>query len=419
MDQAARGKKALDAANYEKAITEFTAALKQSPTSPDYLVKRSTAYQRAKKYTEALADANSAVLNAQKRAKRELIVEGQFRRGCAFYSLERYGDAEFVFEIVKRMDHKHKMIPTWLQKTKMALEKLGDDDEKRKCSVKETPEAEESSKEVKEDGKEAKEDGKAATNGASNADGTASAPAQTALPPAPQQHTPADKIRHEWYQNSETVYFTLLAKGVPKDKAQVDIQERSLSISFPLTTGSSFDFTLEPLFGAVKPEKCIPRILPTKIEIVLAKATPGVKWSALESSDPMPSTSTDSTTADTPENTTGNDDTVKRAVFTESKATGPAYPTSSKSGPKDWDKIVNADAGDGKGGKEDDDDDEGGDEANHFFKKLFKGSSPEVQRAMMKSYTESNGTALSTNWEEVGKAKVETSPPDGMEAKKW
>jgi len=69
--------------------------------------------------------------------------------------------------------------------------------------------------------------------------------------------------------------------------------------------------------------------------------------------------------------------------------------------------------------EDDDDDYEGGDEANHFFKKLFKGSSPEVQRAMMKSYTESNGTALSTNWEEVSKGKVDTLPPDGMEAKGW
>ena len=31
---------------------------------------------------------------------------------------------------------------------------------------------------------------------------------------------------------------------------------------------------------------------------------------------------------------------------------------------------------------------------------------------MMKSYVESNGTALSTDWKSVGKGKVETSPPD-------
>lgn len=32
---------------------------------------------------------------------------------------------------------------------------------------------------------------------------------------------------------------------------------------------------------------------------------------------------------------------------------------------------------------------------------------------------ESNGTVLSTNWKEVGSKKVEGSPPDGMEVKKW
>lgn len=32
---------------------------------------------------------------------------------------------------------------------------------------------------------------------------------------------------------------------------------------------------------------------------------------------------------------------------------------------------------------------------------------------------ESHGTVLSTNWKEVGLKKVEGSPPDGMELKKW
>lgn len=32
---------------------------------------------------------------------------------------------------------------------------------------------------------------------------------------------------------------------------------------------------------------------------------------------------------------------------------------------------------------------------------------------------ESNGTVLSTNWKEVGAKKVDGSPPDGMEMRKW
>lgn len=96
------------------------------------------------------------------------------------------------------------------------------------------------------------------------------------------------------------------------------------------------------------------------------------------------------------------------ATATTAAAKAPAYPTSSKSGPKDWDSI----------GNEDDDEDDAKD-VDHFFKQLYKGSTPEQQRAMMKSYLESNGTALSTDWNEVSKGKVETSPPNGMEAKKW
>ena len=38
---------------------------------------------------------------------------------------------------------------------------------------------------------------------------------------------------------------------------------------------------------------------------------------------------------------------------------------------------------------------------------------------MMKSFQESNGTVLSTNWDEVGKKPVECTPPEGMVVKKW
>lgn len=93
---------------------------------------------------------------------------------------------------------------------------------------------------------------------------------------------------------------------------------------------------------------------------------------------------------------------------TDKKRTlAPVYPTSSRSGPKDWDNIAAA---------EDDDD---GKDVNQFFKQLYANSTPEQQRAMMKSFTESNGTALSTDWNDVKSRTVETHPPEGVEARKW
>ena len=89
-----------------------------------------------------------------------------------------------------------------------------------------------------------------------------------------------------------------------------------------------------------------------------------------------------------------------------SVASGSGYPTSSRSGPKNWDNV-----------EFDSEEDES--DVNGFFKKLFKNATPEQQRAMMKSFTESSGTSLSTDWDDVKARTVDAVPPEGVEAKKW
>ncbi len=53
-----------------------------------------------------------------------------------------------------------------------------------------------------------------------------------------------------------------------------------------------------------------------------------------------------------------------------------------------------------------------------FFKSLYGDADEASRRAMMKSYQESNGTVLSTNWGEVGDKFQAPQPPAGMEVKK-
>lgn len=159
----------------------------------------------------------------------------------------------------------------------------------------------------------------------------------------------------------------------------------------------------------------------TKIEIVLRKQVPGQKWSALEAS------STDVKLADR---------TASTASAASAPTSGPAYPTSSRHGAKDWDKVASdltkdskskaeskaeskrkkgkkeAKEGADAGGESDsaesvDSDYAAGDPVDGFFKKLYANADPDTQRAMIKSYTESQGTSLSTNWDEVGTGKVE------------
>jgi suppressor of G2 allele of SKP1 len=86
----------------------------------------------------------------------------------------------------------------------------------------------------------------------------------------------------------------------------------------------------------------------------------------------------------------------------------PSYPTSSKTGPKNWDMLEDSD-----------DEEDAKQDVDHFFKKLYSTATDEQRRAMMKSFVESNGTTLSTDWEDVGSRKVTTAPPDGVEPKKW
>lgn len=144
MDLAARGASALSASNFDEAISQYTKAISLNPKAVDYYIKRSTAYQRASPpdHQAALHDAEIALVLAVKRAKRELIAQAQHRRAIALYHLERYGDAQFVFEIFKKLDPKDKTLPIWEAKLKGKIKELAEDDEKMKVTVKEIPDIE-------------------------------------------------------------------------------------------------------------------------------------------------------------------------------------------------------------------------------------------------------------------------------------
>lgn len=391
MDHAKKGDAALSASQYTEAIEHFTAAIGVNPSAVKYYIGRSTAYQRAQKFPEALADAEIAVVLAHKRATRELIKDAQFRRALALFFLEKYGDAEYVLDIVKKLDEKEKMLPIWSMKVAARLKDLPEDDDKRKVTVQDVPDVEVPSapaapaKPAKSEAVETKKTEKALET------------------PKPVVPTPANKIKHDWYQSNDSVTVNILAKGAPKDATVVEFEKDSLSVSFPITGSSSeYHFSAEPLYASIDPSQSKFRVTPNKVEITLKKAAQGVKWHTLEGLDRKVEPSND-------ENKTA----IPSHVLTSKPAqeSAPAYPTSSKSGAKNWDKLATEDL--------DDKDDMDGDETSHFFKQLYKGASAEQQRAMMKSYQESGGTVLSTDWSNVGSKTIVPEPPEGMEAKKY
>jgi suppressor of G2 allele of SKP1 len=451
MDSASRGAAALEAKNFSLAIKEYTAAISANLRAVPYYISRSSAYYRSSPsdITSSLKDAEIAVILAKERGKRELIGQAQLRRGIALFGLERYADAKRCFEWTKVALPNEKSLGIWEIKVNEKLGALSEGDEKGIVNVKEIPNLniDEALKEVQPVKGSSSKTGET-LNSTSTAPPSTTA-TQTSQPLAPSQgvQTPASKIRHDWYQSNDTITLSLMVKGVVKDTLNVDIQPGSISISFPLPTGADYDFSLDPLFARIDASKSTYKVLSTKIELSLKKAEPGRKWHSLEGTEAIDTESTDPTTAD------ADHAAVKKAALASVTASAPAYPTSSKSGPKNWDKLADEltkkskpkskskqpdgksksvsdtnehnddptsiDANEGYDEDDDDEEEEGGDAVNSFFKKLYSSADPDTQRAMMKSYTESNGTALSTNWAEVKKGKVETQPPDGMEAKKW
>ena len=73
-------------------------------------------------------------------------------------------------------------------------------------------------------------------------------------------------------------------------------------------------------------------------------------------------------------------------------------------GPKDWSKIekeiLAEEAEEQKNTKSSSVDD--------FLKQIYANATDEQKRAMVKSFQTSNGTVLSTNWDEVKKTNYET-----------
>nr|AAP85371.1 Aa1114 [Rattus norvegicus] len=89
------------------------------------------------------------------------------------------------------------------------------------------------------------------------------------------------------------------------------------------------------------------------------------------------------------------------------------YPSSSHY-TRNWDKLVGEIKEEEKNEKL-----EGDAALNKLFQQIYSDGSDEVKRAMNKSFMESGGTVLSTNWSDVGKRKVEINPPDDMEWKQY
>lgn len=468
---AEKGMAAIQSKNWVDAITHLSAAIAQSK-SPQWLLSRSQAYMESGDLLKALRDAEYAYCTAVERGNdksRKQMIEAQHRRSVVYFRLKQHANADvcavWAMELAKGTairiaDHTADKIDAngfyhtteddlvepgtaagdqakdssrfaqisslmgapdsekkpyekefqreqfWRANINRYLEALAADDPARKVTAKLTP-----VKPSLDDKVEKKHN---------EIDPEIEAAKAAAKVPVVKPEPSNGPFRNAFYQSDGSCTATLFMKFANKEEVEkvvIDIQPNLVhfipapcSSQHPLTSSTQITITNVPRdpsiayiipHAAIDPAKSTYRVITMKIELTLAKAQPG-KWPGFgreELSQPDPSTLPVVTTAPAPSAP------VTSEASTTAKA--PAYPTSSRSGPKDWEHI------------DDDADEEKDGNVDDFFKKLYAGATPDQQRAMMKSFQESNGTTLSTDWNDIGNRTVPTDPPKGVEAKKW
>ena len=287
----------------------------------------------------------------------------------ALFNLDEFESAKASFEEASRLDPSHNQVKTWLRKCAAELDE-GDDESKP------TPPT------------TATQPNPPTASSSNGSDDT------KPIAPCAAPSQPEAKYRHQFYQLQSKVTIDIYAKNIDKGRVACSFTDTHLLFSIksnePGSTEIEYSLDVE-LYGRIVPSDCKYEVLKTKIEITMIKADIHIAWASLEKSSKIaaPNYSTPGTTA-------------------------PAqYPTSTKN-KKDWSKVDSEITELEKKGELDD-----GDPLNSFFKKIFAGGDEDTRRAMMKSFQESNGTVLSTNWSDIGKKKTECTPPDGMEVKKF
>ncbi|XP_017490341.1 PREDICTED: protein SGT1 homolog B-like [Rhagoletis zephyria] len=208
--------------------------------------------------------------------------------------------------------------------------------------------------------------------------------------------------KFDWYETDSALVINVLVKRLAPESVSVAFEPRSLLFKYsgPPTSAASDggdNFASEPLELALNfpssiiPGECSFRVSAVKAEVKLRKVA-NLRWGKLEATEISTAVPMASLSSLPPE----------EAVVSEVIA-------------KPQQKLARLEAL----LKEQEKEEEEHQGVDRLFQSIYANADENTRRAMNKSFMESNGTVLSTNWAEVGSKQVEMAPGEGAEWKKF
>lgn len=337
-------------------LVKVNKILKSNPSDANALLERAKIYTRTKELNLALADAEKATQLTRGRS------DCQLRRAICLWRLHRYGEAKSLVSFFARGQEED----TWRQ---LIINREEPEIDVPKIPGEQPADSHNLENQQINTGSQDTITIPAQNSGHSSHRSSQHSIVHGTVPVAP---------KVDWFQTKDIVEIVLYKKDLPAD-TEITIAKTSLSV-----TSNNFQWS-QVLGNEIDPEKSTFRTTRYKVEFNLVKVDATTHWISLDAED-EPAMDTPAVAA-----TTTQDNAQLVTSYDK------------------WEQLSLSD--DEKA------EDEG--DADEFFRKLYKDADPDVRRAMMKSYVESNGTALSTNWKDVKDKKVETVPPEDMVAKDW
>ncbi|KAG0673630.1 hypothetical protein C6P40_002862 [Pichia californica] len=189
-------------------------------------------------------------------------------------------------------------------------------------------------------------------------------------------------LRTDWFDSGKIVEISIYIKKIIPETVESNIKFNLINFKFKDSNNFEYEYKIDKLFADIDELNSSFKVFGTKLQILLVKKELKT-WTKLENIDNIDN---------------NNNNIIECKIPKDEESSGIVYPSITK---KDWSKIKFDDIDDDDGNNEEESQDPDG-----FFKKLYENAGDDAKRAMMKSFIESNGTSLSTDWNDVGSREV-------------